>query len=317
MLGGGILVGTDTVVYGKYSVGKTAFCSTVTCRLFLPFDPVPVLDEWNKPFIDPSSGKPLLFNMGGLVKKDEPLPKVLWLDTEGTFNTQLIIKIRREKGQGSIKTKDFEVSDDDEVTLLSDKAKQRSKEVTARAIKSRFTQICEHIGLDFEKDVRPNLILSSARTPDALIQKIKNALQNSSQHNIRLIVLDSITKPFRAERGKEDVKMNQLAINSQKLQYIFQMLKDLSSSTPRGAALVCTNQTYQSLDPYKARADKGTGKYTDIQYGGNAVFFNVDNHLHMYIEKNIRNVQLVDSSYMPKELDIFGVTEAGIVDVED
>ena len=120
--------------------------------------------------------------------------------------------------------------------------------------------------------------------------------------NVRLLIVDSLVSHFRAEY----VGRGTLAARQQKLnQHIHTVLR---AAEVGSLAVIVTNQV-------QAKPDQFFGDPT-TPVGGHIVAHAAQTRVYLRKSKGERRIaRIVDSPSLPESEAIFGVTEAGIVDV--
>ena len=167
----------------------------------------------------------------------------------------------------------------------------------------RIIQMAKHVGLD-PKEVVKNIIYAEAFTSDHQMFLLDHADEVIKEHNIRLIIIDSLTAHFRSEYvGREA-----LAERQQKLSKHLHKLIRLARAF--NAVAVVTNQVMAKPDVFFGDAV--------APIGGHIVAHT--SHTRIYLRKakgQIRIARLVSSPYLPEGEAIFKITENGIEDVAE
>lgn len=282
MLGGGIYPGTTYCVWGQNATGKSSFVLQVSSTIFQLEDYYQVYDEEGQPVINKQTGEKEFCNDGGYVKpkldeEGKPLldenekviedlesyPHILWIDTEAT--TKEMFQPTYEK---------------------------RIVEEKKRIIKksSRYEGICKYFGFSQDKIdhiiehcFEPHLI--SIPTYDDLKDYLENNCEKlrdliNGIPNLRLIIMDSLTKLFRIDKGEDPKAMQKVSEHSKiltRLLTFFSIVMD--EYTKRGDPLtfIGTNQVYTNL---KAAAFS-TADEKLVAYGGTTLEHNIDHQVFL------------------------------------
>ncbi|RLI38091.1 DNA repair and recombination protein RadA, partial [Candidatus Bathyarchaeota archaeon] len=167
----------------------------------------------------------------------------------------------------------------------------------------RIIQMAKHVGLD-PKEVVRNIIYAEAFTSDHQMFLLDHADEVIKEHNIRLIIIDSLTAHFRSEYvGRES-----LAERQQKLSRHLHKLIRLARAF--NAVAVVTNQVMAKPDVFFGNAI--------APIGGHIVAHT--SHTRVYLRKGkgqVRIARLVSSPYLPEGEAVFKITENGIEDVRE
>ena len=167
----------------------------------------------------------------------------------------------------------------------------------------RIIQMAKHLGLD-PKEVVKNIIYAEAFTSDHQMFLLDHAADVIKEHNIRLIIIDSLTAHFRSEYvGRES-----LAERQQKLSRHLHKLIRLARAF--NAVAVVTNQVMAKPDVFYGDAV--------APIGGHIVAHT--SHTRIYLRKGkgpVRIARLVSSPYLPEGEAVFKITENGIEDVSE
>lgn len=164
----------------------------------------------------------------------------------------------------------------------------------------RIIQIAEEAGLDTQ-EVLKNILVARAYNSAHQMILVEKAQEQIEKHNIRLIIIDSLTSLFRAEF----IGRGTLADRQQKLnQHIHALLK---LANLHNIAVYVTNQVMSRPDilfgnPYEA-------------IGGNIVGHG--STYRIYLRKGAgekRIARLIDSPCLPEAEAVFTVTEKGVGD---
>jgi DNA repair protein RadA len=231
LFGGGIETGAVTELYGEFRTGKTQIAHQLCVTTQLPVE------------------------KGGL-KEGEKTPKIIYVDTEGTFRPERIVSMAERW------------SDD----------------------------------LDIDS-VLENVLHGRAHNSDHQMVLVEKMMKDYlPTENVRLLIVDSLVSHFRAEY----VGRGTLAARQQKLnQHIHTVLR---AAEVGSLAVIVTNQV-------QAKPDQFFGDPT-TPVGGHIVAHAAQTRVYLRKSKGERRIaRIVDSPSLPENEAIFGVTEAGIVDV--
>jgi len=166
----------------------------------------------------------------------------------------------------------------------------------------RIVQMAKHLGLDPQEIVR-NIIYAEAYTSDHQIFLLENADEIIKENNIKLIVIDSLTAPFRSEYlGREMLARRQQKLNKH-LHKLIRLARVFNT------AAVVTNQVMAKPDVFFGDAVHPVGGHIVAH----------TSHTRVYLRKAargpVRIARLVSSPYLPEGEDVFKITENGIEDV--
>jgi len=130
------------------------------------------------------------------------------------------------------------------------------------------------------------------------------------ERNVKLLLIDSIIAPFRAEYvGREVLWLRQQQLNKT-LRYLLNYAKAFN------LAVVVTNQVVANPQVVYTGDDPTANK---VPTGGNILAHNAETRI--YLRKaahgNTRIARLIDSSWLPPRECVFQITEKGITDVEE
>lgn len=168
----------------------------------------------------------------------------------------------------------------------------------------RIVQIAKNRGLEPEK-VLSRIVYAEALTSDHQMYLLDHAASQMSEHNIRLIVVDSLIAHFRSEFiGRE-----MLAERQQKLEKHLHKLMRLARAY--NAAAVITNQVMAKPDVFFSEAVGPTGGHILAHISHTRVFLRKSPTPHIRIAKLVVSPSLPEGSEC-----IFKISEKGIEDVE-
>jgi len=172
----------------------------------------------------------------------------------------------------------------------------------------RASQIAELRGYD-AKDILKRILYVPVWHTDHFMESVKWADGLIKERNVKLILVDSIIAPLRAEYiGREVLWERQQLLNK--------ILRDLLNYAKAfNLAVIVTNQvvakpqTVYTADPLANNAPAG----------GNILAHNAETRI--YLRKaghgNKRIARLIDSSWLPPAECVFQITEKGIEDVPE
>ena len=164
----------------------------------------------------------------------------------------------------------------------------------------RITQLAEARGLD-QKKVLKNIFVAKAYNSDHQVVLAEKAKDLIKEHNIKLIVIDSLMSHFRSDYSGR----GELAPRQQKLNRHMHALQKLADTY--NVAIYLTNQVM-------ARPDMMFGDPT-THIGGNIVGHASTYRLYLRKSKaNTRIARLIDSPNLPEGEAVFTLTEKGISD---
>ncbi len=167
-------------------------------------------------------------------------------------------------------------------------------------IPERVEQMAESRGLDPE-EVLDNIFVARAYNSDHQILLAEEAQDIASEHDIGLIVVDSLTAQFRSDY----VGRGQLADRQQKLNQHMHTLQRLANTY--NAAVVVTNQVM--ANPGQLFGDPTTA------IGGHIISHNSAFRIYLRKSKKDKRIaRLVDCPYLPEGEAVFKVDETGIID---
>jgi DNA repair protein RadA len=167
-------------------------------------------------------------------------------------------------------------------------------------IPERVEQMAEARGLDPE-EVLDNIFVARAYNSDHQILLAEKAQDIMKDHDIGLIVVDSLTAQFRSDY----VGRGQLADRQQKLNQHMHTLQRLANT--HNAAVVVTNQVMSNPGQLFGDPTSAIGGHIV----GHASAFRI------YLRKSKKSkriARLVDCPYLPEGEAVFQVTENGIED---
>lgn len=169
----------------------------------------------------------------------------------------------------------------------------------------RIAEIAKARGLDPNKalqNVRCIQPLNSARLESILQQDL--SLQLNQENDIKLIVIDSVINPYRAEysgRGMLSQRQSRLSKVMHLLQHITRVYD---------AAVVITNQVHTSVDGYSyCLAD------SDRPMGGNVITHTSTFIIRLKGNSSYLMAEMKGSPCHPEMIKCFGINEKGIHDI--
>lgn len=167
----------------------------------------------------------------------------------------------------------------------------------------RVVQIAESLGYD-SNEILQNILVARAYNSEHQIVLIKNLPQICQEHDIKLVIVDSMIGHFRGEY----IGRASLAERQQKLAGCLGNLLRVAEAF--NLSVVLTNQVQAKPDVSYGDPNKPAGGH---------VMAHACTH-RVYLRKgraNTRLVQVIDSPYLPEEKIRVAITEAGIVDSEE
>ena len=164
----------------------------------------------------------------------------------------------------------------------------------------RVVQIAEARGYD-PQEILNNILVARAYNSDHQIMLVKNLPQVCQEHDVKLVIVDSMIGHFRGEY----IGRGNLAERQQKISGVLGNLLRVAEAF--NLAVVVTNQVQAKPDVAYGDPNRPTG--------GN-VMAHACTH-RVYLRKgraNTRLVQVIDSPYLPEEKIRIAITVAGICD---
>ncbi len=168
---------------------------------------------------------------------------------------------------------------------------------------SRIKSIAERFGLDLDY-VFSNIYVTQPKTVDDLLECIRtDVVRYVEDHNVKLIIVDSLIGLFRAEYpGREN-----LALRQQRLNYALDWLSRVAKTY--NIFVVITNQVM----------DVPMGFGSQKPAGGNIMAHGATHRFLLYKvgrESGLRAMEVLDSPALPEGLTVkFRITERGLEDV--
>lgn len=166
----------------------------------------------------------------------------------------------------------------------------------------RLIQIAEANGMD-PKSVLKRVYTARAYNSQHQTILIKDAHQKITEHNIKLIIVDSIVSHFRSEF----IGRGTLAERQQLLNQHIHDLQRLSDIYP-DLAVVVTNQVQAKPDTFFGDPNKAAGGHILAHAATTRVYLRKG-------KGEQRVMKLVDSPHLPEGEVVFSITEGGIVDI--
>jgi DNA repair protein RadA len=167
----------------------------------------------------------------------------------------------------------------------------------------RIVQIAETRGYD-PKEILENVLIARAYNSEHQIVLIKNLPQICQEHDIKLVVVDSMIGHFRGEY----IGRGTLAERQQKLAGALGNLLRIAEAF--NLSVVLTNQVQAKPDTAYGDPNKPAGGH---------VMAHACTH-RVYLRKgraNTRLVMVIDSPYLPEEKIRIAITEAGVSDANE
>ncbi len=164
----------------------------------------------------------------------------------------------------------------------------------------RIVQIAQARGYD-PQEILSNVLIARAYNSDHQIMLVKNLPQVCQEHDVKLVIVDSMIGHFRGEY----IGRGTLAERQQKIGGVLGNLLRVAEAF--NLSVVLTNQVQAKPDQAYGDPNRPTGGH---------VMAHACTH-RVYLRKgrqNTRLVQVIDSPYLPEEKIRIAVTEAGICD---
>ncbi len=164
----------------------------------------------------------------------------------------------------------------------------------------RIVQIAQARGYDTQ-EILSNVLIARAYNSEHQIMLVKNLPQVCQEHDIKLVIVDSMIGHFRGEY----IGRGTLAERQQKIGSVLGNLLRVAEAF--SLSVVLTNQVQAKPDQAYGDPNRPTGGH---------VMAHACTH-RVYLRKgraNTRLVQVIDSPYLPEEKIRIAVTEAGICD---
>ena len=170
-------------------------------------------------------------------------------------------------------------------------------------VASRVYQIAELKGLKQKKVLNSIKLVRTLDTSDLThyVERVKDLIQ--ANHDVRLVIIDSLLAPFRSEFIGREV----LAERQQKLAALLYTLKKYAQIY--NFAVFFTNQVLTKPDQLFGDPTTATGGNVVSHYS----------HYRLYLRngrKGTRIAKLTDSSNMPEGEAAFEISNRGVTDVE-
>lgn len=167
----------------------------------------------------------------------------------------------------------------------------------------RVIQVAQRFGLDSDAALK-NIFVARAYNAEHQMILADKAAEMVSEHNIKLVIVDSLTAQFRSEF----VGRGTLAERQQKLNKHMRALQKLAEMS--NVAVLVTNQVM-------SRPDILFGDPTE-PVGGNVVGHASKTRLYLRKSKEDKRVaKLVDSPSLPDGEALYRITENGIEDIDE
>lgn len=162
----------------------------------------------------------------------------------------------------------------------------------------RIVQIAESRGYNSE-EILSNVLIARAYNSDHQIMLVKNLPQVCQEHDVKLVIVDSMIGHFRGEY----IGRGTLAERQQKIGAVLGNLLRVAEAF--NLAVVLTNQVQAKPDTAYGDPNKPAGGH---------VMAHACTH-RVYLRKgraNTRLIQVIDSPYLPEEKIRIAITEAGV-----
>lgn len=167
----------------------------------------------------------------------------------------------------------------------------------------RVMQMAEYLGMDPHEALQ-GIVFAEAYSSDHQVILLEAADEIIKEHNIRLIVVDSLTGHFRSDYiGRENLAPRQQNLN-------VHMHKLMKLARGFNAVVAVTNQVVSTPDLYSGN--------TPTAIGGHIVGHIA--HSRTYLRKgknNLRIAKIVASPFLPIGEAPFSITDRGIESYED
>ena len=170
-------------------------------------------------------------------------------------------------------------------------------------IPERVVQIAEARGYD-SQEILSNILIARAYNSDHQILLIKNLPKVAQEHDVKLVIVDSMIGHFRGEYiGRANLSERQ-----QKLAGCLSHLLRVAEAF--NVAVVLTNQVLSTPDTMYGDPNKPTGGHVMAHACTHRVFLRKG-------KQNTRLARVIDSPSLPEERIRFAITGAGIVDADE
>ena len=171
----------------------------------------------------------------------------------------------------------------------------------------RLVEIAEARGFD-SKEILDNVLFSKVYGSGHLIFLLENAHKVIKENDVRLILVDSLTAPFRAEYPGREF----LAERQQKINRCLRAL--INYMRAYDLAAVITNQVLSTPVAYAYEARPET---VNPPTGGHVLAHAPTHRLYFRSVGATRIATLIDSNYLPWGEATFKISKAGVVDAEE
>jgi DNA repair protein RadA len=166
----------------------------------------------------------------------------------------------------------------------------------------RIKQIAEARGLD-SNQILQNVLVARAYNSEHQTILIKNLPQIVQEHNVKLVIVDSMIGHFRGEF----IGRGTLSDRQQKIGSCLAALLRVAEAF--SLAVVLTNQVQAKPDTSYGDPNKPTGGHVMAHACTHRVYLRKG-------KENTRIATIIDSPYLPEEKARFGVDAAGVVGCE-
>ncbi|MDP8023668.1 MAG: DNA repair and recombination protein RadA [Nitrososphaeria archaeon] len=161
----------------------------------------------------------------------------------------------------------------------------------------RVSEIASFRGLD-PRTVLDGIFYTRIADVESLEGAIESSLKLVEDQKIKLVVIDSLIAPFRAEfLGRESLQERQ-----QRLNRVLYKLKTISEAYD--LAVVVTNQVSSNPNPFVGERLRATG--------GNVMAHATTHRIFLYRQGQKRFAKIVDSPSMPQSETEFSVGPSGV-----
>ena len=211
---------------------------------------------------------------GGLHVPGEKRPQCLWIDSEGTMAGMVTPKPDGTPGR-------FQ-----QIAIAQFKKEYPAPPETEEAAVLEHKKKLD----EFVQAVMQNTLICRVLSSEHQTTVVKNVLNVMWQYNVKLVVVDSLIAHFRAEYiGRATLANRQQLLN--------QHINDLQHLKGTTAILIVTNQVQSRPDQFSSYP----GADPNDAVGGNIVKHAFNNRVKCRKgKKNSVNIELVDSSYLPR-----------------
>ncbi|MEM2454826.1 MAG: DNA repair and recombination protein RadA, partial [Candidatus Bathyarchaeia archaeon] len=167
----------------------------------------------------------------------------------------------------------------------------------------RIYQIASGLGLD-PREAANNIFVARAYNSSHQCLLIDRLFTLCPEHNIKLVVVDSMISHFRGEYiGRETLSERQQKLN----QYLHKLLR---LAEAYNLAVVITNQVQANPAAFFGDPTRPAGGHVMAHACTHRIYLRKGN-------KGIRIARVIDSPYLPEREACFMISEKGITDAEE